>query len=340
MGKNSGIEWTDHTLNFYWGCVEVSPGCDHCYAKALAKRYGHDVWGVNAPRQIIKSAPANALKWQREAEREGVVRRVFCQSMSDIGEILPAGHPQSIDIGLLRERLFTEIIPATPNLEWLLLTKRIGNMEKLVPGVWLKNGFPANVRVGISIVNQAEARRDIPKLLRLPCKNFLSMEPLLGAVNLTYSAIIPATGDHPDLIGYGVGADDGVSTLYPSRQEALKKSIDWVIVGGEAGHGARPMHPDWVRSLREQCNEAEVPFFFKQWGEWLPHSQILSHQIGLKYRCTGCLDIEGNYYKGASSHEYFVNLPEVRGGSAQIFRVGKLAGRFLDGREWSEFPNV
>lgn len=144
MGALTGISWTDHTLNDWWGCVEVSPGCDHCYAKTLALRFGRNVWGVHAPRYFTKKGFGQALTWQKNAERDKVRRRVFVQSMSDLFESLPEGHPDRATMLERRYKFFTEIIPACPNLDFQLLTKRVGNIEKMVPKEWLTGAWPDN----------------------------------------------------------------------------------------------------------------------------------------------------------------------------------------------------
>lgn len=247
MGQTTGIQWTDHTLNDWWGCVEVSPGCDHCYAKTLALRWGREVWGVHTPRYFTKKGFSQALTWQRAAEKEGVRRRVFVQSMSDIFEILPSNHPQRYDMDFRRRRFFHEIVPACPNLDFQLLTKRVGNVWRSVPIPWMRGAWPANVWLGISVVDQKEADRDIPKLIDLPAPiRFLSCEPLIEPVDLTYPCFNGA---------------DSFGSL---------PGLHWVIVGGESGAQARAMDPLWARTLRDQCGAAGIPFFFKQWGEFGP----------------------------------------------------------------------
>jgi protein gp37 len=229
MSENSAIEWTDHTFNTHWGCSKISPGCDGCYAQALANRFGYG-WGDDATkRQFAEDHWNDLLHWDRKAARQRVRRRVFTNSMSDLFDrFAPAG---------VRERHW-DYLARTPNLDHLLLTKRIGNAARMVPAGWLSpGGWPANVWIGATVVNQEEADRDIPKLLRLPAGvRFLSMEPLLGPVTLP---------------------------------RALLSQIGWVIVGGESGPLARPMHPTWPRSVRDQCAALNVPFFFKQYGEWV-----------------------------------------------------------------------
>ena len=233
MAENTKIEWADHTFNPWTGCTKVSPACDHCYAEGWAKRSGHVKWGSGQPRR--RTSDANwrmPLKWNREAERTGVRPRVFCASLADVFD--NAVDPQ------WREDLF-DLIAATPNLDWLLLTKRIGNVGNMLPVPFdFDKHFP-NVWLGATVVNQEEADRDIPKLLAVPAaKRFLSIEPMVS---------------HIDIKSY----------LNRHMEHAVLR-IDWVIVGGESGPGARPMSPDWARSIRDQCEEAGVALFVKQMG--------------------------------------------------------------------------
>lgn len=203
--------------------------------------------------------------------------------------------------------------------------------------------LPDNVWLGATIVDQAEADRDIPKLLAVPARvRFLSMEPLLGPVDLGR----PMPG--PDLDQGG-----GAKICQPWM---IQSGIDWVIVGGESGRGARPMHPDWARSLRDQCAAAGVPFLFKQWGEWKPISQMdetrslyRSNRIARDGEDQGvidelygrtckvdqlCLRIDGNHVPIDSLHAFLVGTSPMH-----AFWVGKrAAGRHLDGRTHDDFP--
>lgn len=226
-------------------------------------------------------------KWNKDAAKRGERQRVFCASMADVFE----DHPQVVDA---RARLFNLILD-TPNLDWLLLTKRPENIMDMVPADW-RNGFPENVWIGTSVENQEQANKRIPALLDVPASvRFLSCEPLLSAVDLEEAGAIESAG--PAWAGYN-------------------SHIDWVIAGGESGHGARPMYPQWARSLRDQCVDAGVAFFFKQWGEFLPFDQCVA--AGVKMPIVDAV----NYA--------FTGAP---------VRVGKKrAGRLLDGREWNEFP--
>jgi protein gp37 len=220
MGKDSAIQWTDHTFNPWWGCQRVSPGCENCYAEAFDHRLGRDDWGPKAQRRFFGEKHwAEPEKWNRATERQ----RVFCASMADVFE-------DRRDLDSQRARLWT-LIHKTPQLDWQLLTKRPENMTAMLP--W-GNGMPwLNVWCGTTVEDEKRAAERIPALRDVPAKvRFLSMEPLLGPVDLT-------------------GRLDG---------------IDWVICGGESGFGARPFDLAWARSIRDQCRDAGVAFFCKQLG--------------------------------------------------------------------------
>jgi protein gp37 len=252
MGQETGIAWTDHTLNLWWGCVEVSPGCDHCYAKTLALRWGRNVWGVHAPRHFTKSPLANLRKWDEQAQKDGVIRKVFVQSMSDIFEVLPENHPDYQRMNELREDFFL-MIPECKNLVFQLLTKRVGNVAKVVPSFWHVGHWPQNAWLGISVVNQAEADREIPKLLALPAPiRFLSIEPMLGPVNLSPLSVHENGKSYHCLEGKRTWeAGFGMAHVeWTDDYHCDLPKIHWVICGGESGAKARPMNPDWVRDLR------------------------------------------------------------------------------------------
>lgn len=281
MAQDSKIEWTHHTFNPWVGCTRVSPACDHCYAETWSKRYNTVEWGTGKPRKLTSESNwQQPIKWNAIAEKNGVRFRVFCASLADVfdNEVDPAW----------RIRLFA-LIDKTPHLDWLLLTKRIGNVAKMLPLDWGK-GWP-NVWLGISVVTQQEAERDIPKLAAIPAKvRFLSMEPLLEAIDLR-----------------------ALKTDYNGRLNAfLHDRIQWVIVGGESGTGARAMQAAWARSLRDQCSEFGIPFHFKQWGEWAPYDRS---------RMDG--SILTTPYSGDEPMQHFGK---------------KLAGRMLDGRTWDGYP--
>lgn len=309
MVANTRIEWAHHTFNPWIGCQHVSPACDHCYAETLATARLGVAWGSDAERRRTKpSTWAQPRRWNREAGRLGVRYRVFCASLADVFD-------NAVDPAWRRD-LFA-LIGECPNLDWLLLTKRIGNGVDMLPPSHLKSPWP-NVWLGATIVNQAEADRDIPKLLATPAaKRFLSMEPLLGPVDLTMlhfdgiTNINALTGSH------------GLTLPMRGRGAAL----DWIIVGGESGPGARPMHPDWARSLRDQCGAAGVPFLFKQWGEFAPEG-LGTDAWHVRPNGTFFRDPLPN---GIGRH--------VRNGHWRTYRVGKkAAGRLLDGVQHDGVP--
>lgn len=269
MSENTNIEWTDHTFNAWEGCQKVGPGCDHCYAETRNARFGGGVahnWGPGALRRRTSAGNWRKMfRWNAAhaafAAVHGRRQRVYCASLADVFD-------NEVPIEWFIDLL--DVWRQTPNLDKLVLTKRIGNAMKrlseafnvlmsredfaenpLVPwlATWLAGNAPADIWLGATIVNQAEADRDIPKLLRTPAKiRFLSMEPLLGHVDV-FSA---ATGE----------------LLHTSGNEYDPGAIDWIIAGGESGTGSRYMLPAWPRSLRDQCAAAGVPFLLKQWGEW------------------------------------------------------------------------
>jgi len=316
VGANTKIEWTDATWSPVTGCTKVSPGCDHCYAETLAERFrgtpGH-YYERGFDVQLRPEKLDQPLRWRRP-------RRIFVNSMSDLF------HEKVPDEYIAR--VWATMAWAAPHGHtFQVLTKRHGRMRSLLSGdyfrrlfdvewcnvsewwgrAWddrvdlphLNDGPLPNVWLGVSAENQqwAEIRghalRQTPAAVR-----FFSCEPLLGPV---------------DLIN---GLADSWLT-----------GVDWVIVGGESGRGARPMHPDWARSLRDQCQAAGVPFLFKQWGEWAPSYQLRSERaIPPDPRVR---------------EERVVEVGTGGSGVIRLHRVGKkAAGRELDGRTWDEFPQV
>lgn len=335
MGEQTEISWCDHTANLYWGCTEVHIGCDRCYARTFARAKGKAAaW--DGVRFATKGVWKDLLKWQGAAKDAGEVRRVFCGSMMDIFEKpQPAsdwgGTPLGITTGDLRDRFFGEIVPACPDLLFLLLTKRPGNAPKMVPASWLED-WPSNVMVGASVVNQETADTLIPQLLRVPGRLFLSMEPLLGPVDLTrldngggeiYNALTAEVTTH---WGHTFRASD-------------TEPLHWIIVGGESGPQARPMHPAWAQSIRDQCVASGVAYHFKQWGEWVADGQAmpwLKDAIGAR-----------NAHVARALFPDGSHLPDLTGrgtngdGAIVVRKVGKkAAGRSLDGRTWDQFPAV
>lgn len=286
------IEWADEVWNPVTGCSKVSQGCKNCYAERIAGRFWKDRKFSDVQfHEDRLDAPSH---WKKP-------RRVFVNSMSD----------------LFHEKLnFSEILTVFYRMGiydrhiYLVLTKRPQRMLEFFD-YWkehidwcLANGNPffkpplRNIWLGVSVEDQKAADERIPLLLQTPAAvRFVSCEPLLGAVDLSgYLTGLYILGERPELT-------------------INEPSLNWVICGGESGPGARPMHPDWARSLRDQCQAAQVPFFFKQWGEWAPD----------------CLcDTKKPHPETPRPHPGLIGC---------MFRCGKkAAGRLLDGREWNEYP--
>lgn len=342
MGDTTKIEWADKTFNPWSGCTKVSPGCASCYAEKLSSRFPHlGNWGPGAPRKRTSEANWDKPRtWNRVAYYsqaradaafshgvEGPIHlrpRVFCASLSDwLDPEVPAEWLADL----------LALIAQTPELDWLLLTKRpqlwrerLTNAltwadpheEKAEEWSWLDEWLcgdpPTNVWIGTSVEDQQRADERIPRLLEIPARvRFLSCEPLLGLVDL--------------------GLEDPIRYVQAGGLPPPDPIVHWVIAGGESGPGARPMHPDWARGLRDQCVEAGVPFFFKQWGAWEPggslprrpnRSVICFHAAGMT-----AWTPDNDHNPIAAGHT----------GWRIMTRVGKkAAGRELDGRTWDEVP--
>lgn len=244
MGAKSKISWTDHSFNPWWGCTKVGPGCDACYAEAWDKRHavmgsdntGKLHWGFRVERRYFGDKHwYGPLVWNRQAIAEDVRRRVFCASMADVFD-------NEVD-QVHRERLWA-LIKETPGLDWLLVTKRIGNALGMLPRDWGSTGY-GNVWLIATTVNQAELERDGPKLLDIPAAvHGLSVEPMLGLLNLSHAL----------------------------RHPLARFPLDWVICGGESrqpGHEPRPLKGVWAQGLQDQCIREGIAFHFKQAGDVL-----------------------------------------------------------------------
>lgn len=346
----TAIEWTDRTWNPLRGCSAVSEGCTNCYAATLANRWngegqpyegltrrsgGRAVWTGKV--QLVPEKLTEPLSWRKPA-------RVFVNSMSDLF------HADVPDAFIAR--VFA-VMALTPQHTYQVLTKRPERMAGLLTlkgmhwdsftasiqeamtalccGVHDYPDWPLpNVWLGTSVENQAAADERIPHLLRTPAAvRFLSAEPLLGPVDLVDQlpgdALVRAVAHHKRTGHECGGAAGGEADCDGCSWRTWSiGSIDWVIAGGESGPHARPCHPDWARSLRDQCVAAGVPFFFKQWGEWLPlrddSCDPPRQTIGLPlFRDWPRRDLDG----------------------VEMIKPGKkVAGRLLDGRTWDEFPAV
>lgn len=229
MGDTTKIEWCDATFNPWLGCTNVSPACDNCYAEDMMdRRYGRVKWGAGEDRVLTsKGNWAKPRKWNRDAAAAGTRPFVFCASLADVFD-------NEVD-DLWRQRLW-RLIEETPNLVWLLLTKRIGNVLKMTGVDRCCHLDMRNVAIGATMANQDEYDRDAGKMAEVkdrrgPLFTFGSFEPLLGNINL-WSAPAP----------------------------------DWIIVGGESGRNARPMNLQWVRNMMVDAASLNRTFNFKQVG--------------------------------------------------------------------------
>lgn len=330
MGITTGIEWCHHTWSPWWGCTKVSSGCKNCYADSWSNRWGFKIWGQNADRRFFGDKHWNEpIHWNRQAAELGERRRVF-PSMCDPFEDRP-------DLVEPRAR-FLELIKATPCLDWMLLTKRPENIARLLPDGFLMQPFPPNMWFGFSAEDQKtfDERWDhFEAFARAwqPAVTFISLEPLIGPVD-------------PDRAVCPVNIGDEEHDVWTHR-------VNGIIVGGESKatspKSARPMNPDWVRSIRDRCLEESCEFFFKQWGEWLPFEE--SAQPPFWNGQDGCT-IDRHRFPDlllrSSDHEpvreesddassrgigYTWWAPELDG---VVYRLigKKLAGCQLDGRKW------
>lgn len=363
MGETTKISWTDATFNPWIGCSKVSPGCANCYAERdWDKRRHRATWGPMGTRSVTSEENwQNPLRWDRKAAKEGKRVRVFCASLADVFEDWPgqvqhfsgvkmwlmnqpnghdfcwgAGHVlddptsgRALKLSDLRHRLF-RLIDQTPHLDWLLVTKRPENIMAMWPnrpcgsakvcsrgdGIVcaadscdLETGVMAgthrpNVWLLTSTEDQQRADERIPELLK--CRDLapvlgVSAEPLLGPIDLR-------------LMKY-----------------RITPRLDWVITGGESGPNARPCHPDWVRSIRDQCQEAGVAFHHKQWGEWSPLNGTGRPLRDCEEEITPFVWVNRDGKMHTSGNEPDALM--VRQGRKQTWAM-------LDGREWREFPTT
>lgn len=320
MAENTAIEWADHTFNPWIGCAKISPACDACYAEALMgttgrmKRaeWGGPGLGVGTRVRTSEANWAEPRTWNRKAAAEGTSPMVFCASLADVGD-KAVPFQWFVDLLILAKDC--------ANLTWLFLTKRISQLRKLVRKAMDLLGWtewPQNIAVGATVINQAEADRDIPRLLFFkavfkPAFVFLSMEPLLAPVDLRRIPHPAERGCFLDVLtGEWFFEWSPNGNRRASGAPEADFQVDWVIAGGETNqprHQSRPMHPDWVRSLRDQCAETGRPFLFKQWGSWVAEDQA------------------------PEATEWWENITDyVFPDSTQVWELGKRwTGRLLDG---------
>lgn len=278
MAENTHISWADSTFNPWIGCTAVGPGCDHCYAELYGNRWGIK-WGDQYPRRRTAYAYWQLPdRWQAGAKKffadRGHRQRVFAASLADIFD-------KCAPEGALRD--FWAKVHDTPDLDWMIVTKRSGRILKSLPENW--GPRYSNVIMIVTVCNQAEFDRDVPRLLALKLlfpwlRIALSIEPMLGAIDI--SAVRPGTC----VICKGSGLDrDGdyssggiCANCKGKGSDELNPGLDLIICGGESQQleGTRdlvPLRLKWVRDLRDQCAELSIPFHFKQWGAYIPADQ-------------------------------------------------------------------
>ena len=262
MGNATTIAWTHYTFNPWWGCTRVSPGCQHCYAAAFSHRLGLDVWGPQAGRRTFDDRHWDEpLRWSRRRAAGDERHLVFCASMADVFE-------DRRDLDSARFRLW-DLIQATPELTWQLVTKRPENVDRLAPGAWTMHAWPSNVWLLVTAEDQERADLRIPVLLRTGARvKGVSYEPALGPVDFSRWMWPVLEGWPAPYRSLREAREAGAKTT--RRRQALVSAsmvfLDWVIVGGESGPGARPFDVAWARSVVRQCREAGVACFVKQVG--------------------------------------------------------------------------
>lgn len=252
MAQDSKIEWTDHTFNPWIGCTNISPGCDHCYAESWSKRSGLVKWGRNPRRRTSEPYWRSPLKWQAGA---GAFEARYGRRQRVFCASLADVFDNKADKSWRRD-LFN-LIAATPALDWLLLTKRPQNISKMLPSNWPSAGM-TNVWLGTTAEDQERFDQRWPALAEIPAAvRFISYEPAIGPLRLSTKGLQP----------------------------------DWLISGGESGHGARPMNPHWARNIIADCERLGVAAFHKQWGAF--RNNPLCSEQGLSVKEAEALDSHG-----------------------------------------------
>ena len=336
--SKSKIEWTEETWNPTTGCNKVSAGCKNCYAERQHKRMMYMQPGKYTKPfldgvELHENVLAIPLLWKKP-------KMVFVDSMSDLfHDDVPFEFIDKVFgvMASMKKHTFQVLTKRPERMHKYFSVDRHELIERWCDGaseaglaigdnpdtadvdthwIWLHNDllkeFPRkNIWLGTSVEDQKAADERIPWLIKIPAAiRFLSCEPLLGPIDIS---LVP---DH-----------DGKILAW----QELNEIIHWVIAGGESGPGARPMHPDWARSLRDQCVSAGVPFFFKQWGEWII-ADATDREERLPAKRWGWLREDGFFDQSMTNYHpgHFVLLKK---------QGKKKAGRLLDGREWNEFPN-
>ncbi len=329
MSDKTKIEWTDATWNAIRGCSRISEGCRNCYAESVANRFkgeGLPYEGLiartgqwNGKIKAVDSVMDQPFRWKKP-------RRIFVNSMSDLfHENLPFSEIDKIfavmsaanwhTYQVLTKRAY-RMQEYFKNDDWIDRVRKIAwnlNPASAYHETHMIGGLP-NVWLGVSVEDQKAAEERIPFLLETPAAvRWISAEPLIGPI---------------DFSGMWVPSN-------PAIHVNMLEKLDWVVVGGESGKSARPMHPDWARTLRDQCVALDVPFLFKQWGEWLPGELVVGKTV-----YAACSDGKIMISKGNKARDNFGTHPDIHSGNLIALKVGKkAAGRLLDGKEWNQYPS-
>lgn len=276
MAEKTGIAWTDSTYNSWWGCTKVGPACDDCYAEAVDRRTGESHWGHGSPRRLLSEhARSEPYRWQKQADKffaqHGRDRRVFTLSMGDLFDNEVDPQWRSDHMGIME---------ACDRLKWQICTKRISNLPKMIWPRWdrtLGGAWPQHIGVLITVVTQAEADRDIPRLCRakrdlgIPWVG-ISYEPAQEGIDFRRwlgergGVIYDAAGGQMDVI------------------EPTGPDIDWIIFGGKSGAkwNDRPFDIEWGRQTRDQCAYAGVAFFMKQVAAFRPTDAMIPADLMIR----------------------------------------------------------
>ena len=315
---NTKIEWTDKVWNIVTGCEKVSAGCKNCYAETYAKRF----WGERkfTDVQCHEDKLELPLHWKKP-------QKIFVNSMSDLF------HPD-VPFEFI-DSVFRIMVNSRQHI-FQILTKRPERMLEFCRCKYFptsdddkeyRDKYFSHIWLGVSCEDQKTANKRIPLLLQAPSAvRFVSLEPLLGEIDLS-------KWNHKNACGCLDRFD--VANCPHCNNTGVVKELDWVIVGGESGKNARPMHPDWARSLRNQCKIAGVPFFFKQWGEYLPADHWGKDDI---YNATGGIFLLKDGATRKFNFDSWNQVHEDKNIIMPFGRVGKKAGRLLDEVEYNEFP--
>jgi protein gp37 len=354
MADHTPIEWTDATWNIVTGCSLVSPGCTNCYAMKLAGTRLRDHPSRQGLTADSKAGPVwngqvrfNA-QWLDQPLRWTKPRKIFVCAHGDLFHEGVEMHwldqifavmalcPQHVfQILTKRPERMRAYLQGRPHSRWLDAIRRIQPPAE-GQGVILSttNGVLPNVWLGVSVEDQARADERIPVLLDTPAAvRWISAEPLLGPVDLQHIEVeAPGRTFRNALTGAGLGRTDG--PFVPLAD--LESRLDWVVVGGESGPGARPMHPDWARALRDQCAGAEVPFLFKQWGDWTPGENAQS-TIGRTVETADWFNDQWHFESLTPASAEGMHIDD----EPTCYRAGKkAAGRRLDGVLHDAYPEV